>query len=51
MTKTELAKLPTASIQTWLKNHVEAIGLGVNVGEINCKKAQAFRLELIRRTS
>ncbi|WP_165607002.1 hypothetical protein [Mycolicibacter kumamotonensis] len=44
-----MSELSTASIQTWLDRHRVAIAAGVNVGEIDRRKAQRFELELIRR--
>ena len=39
----------TEAITAWLKNHQACVDAGVNVGLINQKKAQQFRVELARR--
>jgi len=44
-----MSELSTKSIQAWLDRHRVAIAAGVNVGEIDRRKAQRFELELIRR--
>jgi hypothetical protein len=41
--------LYTAQLRSWLANHGESIAAGVNVGQIQRDKAQAFRLELAKR--
>jgi len=48
---TAYAGLSTEAMREWLKGHVACIEAGMNVGQLDRDKAQAFRLELIRRTS
>jgi hypothetical protein len=47
---TKYAEISTAALQAWLNNHVNAIAVGINIGQLDRDKAQAFRLELIRRS-
>jgi len=47
----DAASLSIEAMREWLKGHVACIASGLNVGQIDRDKAQAFRLELIRRTS
>lgn len=47
--KTVAETLSTESLETWLANHKMCIEMGVNVGQIDRDKAQAFRLELATR--
>ena len=48
-TRNDYAGLTTEAMRAWLKRHVACIEAGVNIGQIDRNKAQAFRLELAHR--
>ncbi|AEJ92258.1 hypothetical protein OPTIMUS_217 [Mycobacterium phage Optimus] len=43
-------ELSADQLRAWLDNHQSAIDAGLNVGQIQRDKAQAFTVELARRT-
>lgn len=49
MNRKDLKAVSSEALRGWLNNHVAALEAGVNVGQIDRNKAQAFRLELSRR--